>query len=181
MACQIGLSRGLGLLGPNPVGLWFGLGLLGPKPKLDSDSLALRSDSGLDPDLVCFLDATAVVHRGGACCGPGLGLAAPRASRLWLADCNPSARGFFFGEASRLVGETKNLQRARPSRALCVGGTRARRCGAAGLMRWCSSSGGSRSGGESVFFCLHHLRSSAAAKKSRRLKEVRLANPRSSQ
>jgi hypothetical protein len=51
----VGLASGLGLLGPNPVGLWFGLGLLGPKPKLDSDSLALRSDSGLDPDLVCCL------------------------------------------------------------------------------------------------------------------------------
>ena len=51
----VGLAGGLGLLGPNPVGLWFGLGLLGPKPKLDSDSLALRSDSGLDPDLVCCL------------------------------------------------------------------------------------------------------------------------------
>ena len=53
----VGLFRGLGLLGPNPVGLWFGLGLLGPKPKLDSDSLALKSDSGLDSDSVCFLGA----------------------------------------------------------------------------------------------------------------------------
>jgi hypothetical protein len=32
MACKIGLSRGLGLLGPNPVGLSRGLGLLGPNP-----------------------------------------------------------------------------------------------------------------------------------------------------
>ena len=30
MACQIGLFRGLGLLGPDPVGLPGGLGLLGP-------------------------------------------------------------------------------------------------------------------------------------------------------
>jgi hypothetical protein len=52
----VGLLGGPGLLGPNPVGLWFGLGLLGPKPKLDSDSLALKSDSGLDSDSVCFLD-----------------------------------------------------------------------------------------------------------------------------
>jgi hypothetical protein len=51
----VGLLGGLGLLDPNPVGLWFGLGLLGPKPKLDSDSLALKSDSGLDSDSVCFL------------------------------------------------------------------------------------------------------------------------------
>jgi hypothetical protein len=51
----VGLASGLGLLGPNPIGLWFGLGLLGPKPKLDSGSLALRLDSGLDSDLVCFL------------------------------------------------------------------------------------------------------------------------------
>jgi hypothetical protein len=32
MACKIGLSRGLGLLGPNPVGLSRELGLLGPNP-----------------------------------------------------------------------------------------------------------------------------------------------------
>ena len=56
----VGLLGGLGLLGPNPVGLWFGLGLLGPKPKLDSDSLALKSDSGLDSDSVCFLGAASV-------------------------------------------------------------------------------------------------------------------------
>jgi hypothetical protein len=59
----VGLASGLGLLGPNPVGHWFGLGLLGPKPKLDSDSLALRSDSGLDPDLVCCLEQSSKPRR----------------------------------------------------------------------------------------------------------------------
>ena len=32
MACQIGLFRGLGLLGSNPIGPARGLGLLGPQP-----------------------------------------------------------------------------------------------------------------------------------------------------
>jgi hypothetical protein len=63
---RIGLLFGLGLLDPRPVGLWFGLGLLGPKPKLDSGSLALRSDSGLDSDSVCCLaqNALEVVNTG---------------------------------------------------------------------------------------------------------------------